>query len=131
MLHVKNRFCINFFYFFLQERCLGGGEKRKCFQKSCFGLCLVLEPNKIAHVWNGKQVHNSCQDQDCTGKTNSWMTDFPERPRSERSVSWPYDLRLKGHQHVIYGLEWACSLFLWGCKKNPTFSMKAMLLPHR
>lgn len=59
----------------------------KCFQKSCFGLHLVLEPTKIAHVWNGKQVHDSCQDQDCTGKTNNWMTDFPERPRSERNVN--------------------------------------------
>lgn len=50
-------------------------------------LAFVLEPNKIAHVWKGKQVHNSCQEQDCTGKTNNWMTGFPERPRSERSVS--------------------------------------------
>lgn len=38
--------------------------------KALLLLRFVLESNKTTHVWKNKQLHNSVQDQDCTGKTN-------------------------------------------------------------
>lgn len=45
-------------------------------------LRFVLEANKTTHVWKGKQLHNSFQDQDCTGKTNNFDDRLPREAKS-------------------------------------------------
>lgn len=67
-------------------------------------LRFLLEASETTHEWKGKQLHNSFQEQDCAGKTNSFDDRLSREARSLRNMSCPPNFRLNGHQQLMHGL---------------------------